>query len=269
VATVAGVLEPVSRRRFLGALAAAGLAACSSSRTPTGATSGASTASSAAGGATTSPATTATTPPTGPARFVDTGPAGRNQLALTFHTSGEPARFHELVDILAAGPTVMTTFVVGQWLDANLDLGAQLHAAGHELANHTYTHPAFATLDPTAMTDEIARCRAAIARVVPGGGQLFRPSGTADGTGTPPATVLAAAGAGGYPTVLGFDVDPLDYQDPGADAIVERTVGRLHDGAIVSLHFDHDGTIAALPRILTAIRQAGLTPVTASQLLSG
>jgi peptidoglycan/xylan/chitin deacetylase (PgdA/CDA1 family) len=246
------------------------VAACSS-----GGKGASSSGATTAGGSAspTSPASSAaaatTTVPTGPATFVDSGPATSHQVALTFHTSGDPARFKALTDVLTQRKTVMTAFIVGQWLDANLDLGRQLVDAGHELANHTYTHPAFASLAKADMADEIARCRAAIAHVVPDGGRLFRPSGTADGTGTPPDAVLAAAGDGGYHTVLGFDVDPLDYQDPGADAVVRRTVAGLHPGAIISLHFDHQGTIDALPRILDAINEQGLTPVTASQLLTG
>ncbi|MGI8661924.1 MAG: polysaccharide deacetylase family protein [Acidimicrobiales bacterium] len=257
----------LSRRAFLAGAAAIGLVACSGSSAPR-AESSSSTNGSSGPGTTSSGSATSSAAPSGPARFVETGPRGRNEVALTFHTSGDDARISELLDVLAAHKTVMTAFIVGQWLDANLELGRQLHEAGHELANHTYTHPSFATLKPTAMADEVARCRAAIAHIVPDGGVLFRPSGTADGTGTPPAAVLAAAGGGGYPTVLGFDVDPFDYQDPGADAVANRTIAGLHDGAIVSLHFDHPGTITALPRILDAVASAGLTPVTASKLLS-
>jgi peptidoglycan/xylan/chitin deacetylase (PgdA/CDA1 family) len=256
----------LTRRAFVAGSAAAALAACTSSSTTSSTTTSSRTAPRSSGETTTT-APIATTATRGPARFVDTGPVGRSEIALTFHTSGDAGRFHQLVDVLSTHEIVVTAFVVGEWLDANVDLGRQLVGAGHELANHTYTHPAYATLSASAMADEIARCRAAIARVSPGGGAFFRPSGTADGTGTPPSAVLAAAGDGGYATVLGFDVDPLDYQDPGADAVVTRTASGLHDGAIVSLHFDHAGTIDALPRILDAVAQRGLTPVTASQLL--
>ena len=270
MATVAWMSPDLSRRVFLAGAGAAALAACTStSGGGSAASSSTGSSAAAAGASTTLPATESSSPATGPARFVDAGPTGHQQIALTLHTSGDPTRFHEVVDILSARHVPITAFVVGQWLDANPDLGRQLHDAGHELANHTYTHPTFESLTPADMADEIARCRAAIARIVPGGGRLFRPSGTADGTGTPPAAVLAAAGDGGYPTVLGFDIDPLDYQDPGADAVAQRTISRLHDGAVVSLHFDHAGTITALPRILDAVASAGLTPVTASALLAG
>lgn len=258
----------VSRREFLTAgAAAAWLAACSdASPKPTAATSSGASAQTAASATGTS--AQATPPGGGPAAFVPSGRPGRKQVALTFHTAGTRARFRELVDALAARSTPITAFMVGQWLEANLDLGRQLRDAGHELANHTYTHPTFARLTPPEMSDEIARCRAVVAKINGDGGRWFRPSGTDDGVTPPSAAVLAAAGAGEYPTVVGYDIDSLDFKDPGADAVASRTIGSLHDGAIVSLHFDHQGTIDALPRILDAIAARGMKPVTLSTLLS-
>jgi len=57
--------------------------------------------------------------------------------------------------------------------------------------------------------------------------------------------VLEQAAKAGYSTVVGYDIDPHDYQDPGALAIVERVRAGLHPGAIVSLHTAHEGTVTA------------------------
>lgn len=264
----------VTRREFLAAGAAAvGLAACkdgSPKPDTAGSTpAGAATPAATTGASTASGAQALSTAASGaPAAFVSAGRPGQNQIALTFHTAGTSARFHALVNVLRARRTPITAFIVGKWLEANLDLGKQLRDAGHELANHTYTHPSFAKLTATEMADEIARCRAAVAKINGDGGRWFRPSGTDDGVTPPSSSVLAAAGAGEYPTVVGYDIDSLDFKDPGADAVVSRTVGLLHDGAIVSLHFDHQGTIDALPRILDATAARGLKPVTLSTLLA-
>jgi peptidoglycan/xylan/chitin deacetylase (PgdA/CDA1 family) len=117
------------------------------------------------------------------------------------------------------------------------------------------------------MTDEVVRCRDVIARLSGNGGSCFRPSGTADGTSTPAQSVLDVAGGAGYPVVLGFNVDPYDYQDPGADAVRSRTLAGLAPGAIVSLHFGHPGTISALPAILDGLESRSLEPVHVSTLL--
>jgi peptidoglycan/xylan/chitin deacetylase (PgdA/CDA1 family) len=256
----------VSRRQFLysGAVAVVGLsAACSDG--------------SAASGATTTPGATPRTasPPTAPpttvptaARFIASGPAEGKRVGLTFHTDGDLGLASQLLGVLADRQVQITAFIVGQWLEANPDWAKRLLDAGHELANHTYTHLTFADLPPDQMTTEITRCRDVLVRLTGSPGAFFRPSGTDDGTTAPSDLVLTRARDAGYATVLGFDIDPLDYQNPGADAVAQRTKDALHPGGIVSLHFGHPGTITALPAILDACDQQGLAPGTASSLLA-
>jgi peptidoglycan/xylan/chitin deacetylase (PgdA/CDA1 family) len=263
----------IDRRLFLTGSAIALLAAaCGSNSSASSPLAGRS--STATSAPPTSPPTTpaATTPPTtakptGPAEFIETGPTTPPRVALTFHTDGDLALVDQLLDVLSSRKTPITAFIVGQWLDANPTYAKRLVDGGHELANHTYTHPSFASLSPAAMADEITHCRDVIARLTGSGGKFFRPSGTADGTQRPSDAVLAAAGTAGYPVVLGFDVDPLDYDQPGADVVVQRVLDRVKAGSIVSLHFGYAGTVTAVPKILDGLAQRQLTPVTASQLL--
>jgi peptidoglycan/xylan/chitin deacetylase (PgdA/CDA1 family) len=261
----------ISRRAFLEAGALAALAAVATA-CGGGGDSGAAPDVTAATAPATAPPTAApatTAPPApGPARFVDAGPANRNKVALTFHTDGDLTMAQQYLDVFAAHDVHVTCFIVGKWLDANQSWGPKLVAAGHELANHTYNHLTFASLSPAEMTDEIVRCRDLLVRLTGKPGKYFRPSGTDDGTTTPPAAVLDTAGATGYPTVLGFDVDPLDYTDPGSAVVVQRTLAAVKPGSVVSLHFNHAGTLAALPGILDGLAQKNLTPVTTAELLA-
>ncbi len=182
--------------------------------------------------------------------------------------SGDDGLITKLLDVLRASHVPVTAFMVGNWLDANHDLGARFVADGHEIANHTYMHLTFASLDQATMTSEVDRCRDVIQRLTGSGGTFFRPSGTANGTDTPAPAVLDTAGTAGYETVVGYDVDPADYRDPGATAVSRRTLAGVQPGSIVSLHFGHQGTIDAMPSILDGLRARGLTPVTMSALLA-
>jgi peptidoglycan/xylan/chitin deacetylase (PgdA/CDA1 family) len=262
----------VDRRTFLAAAAAGVVAiACSDGGNSSSARTATTATPPTSGGTSPPPSSTSpsrTTAPPSRAQFVDQGPHGANRVALTFHTNGDLGLAQQLLDTVAARNVVITAFIVGEWLEANPSWGKKLLDGGHELANHTYTHPNFYSLSPDAMRDEIMRCRDVIARVTDVAPTFFRPSGTDDGTASPPEVVLDIAGALGYHTVLGFDVDPLDYQDPGADAVAQRTLATVSPGAIVSMHFGHAGTVAALPTILDGLARKNLTPVTASRLLA-
>ena len=188
-------------------------------------------------------------------------------MALTFHTNGDLKLAQQLLDIVKEHQVPITCFVIGNWLDANPSWGAKLRDAGHELANHTYTHPDFTKLSPGAMLSEITKCRDVLRKHAGDGGRFFRPSGTDDGTVDPGPTIAAAAGQAGYPLVAGFDVDPYDYKDPGAATVTSRTLAAAAPGSIISLHFGHAGTVAALPDILDGLASKQLTPVTLSRLV--
>lgn len=196
------------------------------------------------------------------------GPEGSDKVALTFHTNGDLKLAQKILDAFRdAGGAVFTSFIVGNWLTANPSWAAKLSDAGHELANHTFSHPDFAKLAPKAMAGEITKCRDVIAKLHGDGGRYFRPSGTDDGLATPSDAILRVAGDAGYDTVLGWDDEPFDYKDPGRDAVVSRVLDQLQGGSIVSLHFGHQGTVDALPAILDGVRTKGFTTATVSTLL--
>ena len=200
----------------------------------------------------------------GRAAFVQRGPGVRPEVALTFHTNGEPALVTRLLDRLAARRVPITAFVIGDWLDEHPDLARRLVADGHEPANHSWSHPAMAELDRAAIRDEIERCAVVLQRLTGSRGEWFRPSAmdVADDD------VRLAAADAGYATVIGFSLDSRDHTDPGAAAVVEAVTSTIAAGDIVSLHFDHPGTISAIDPIVDHLERVGLRPVTVSRLLA-
>ena len=190
----------------------------------------------------------------GPARFVDSGPRSEAVCALTFHGSGELSLTNQMLDHLRRLGAPVTVFAVGSWLDANPGVARQILDAGHALANHTYTHPPLGQVDRAGVASEITRCRDVLVRLTGGSGGWFRPSGV-----DVPSTLMLE--------VVGFDVDPHDYQDPGVDAIVARTAASLRAGSIVSLHLGHAGTVAAIDRLVGLAHARGLRPVLVRDLI--
>lgn len=80
--------------------------------------------------------------------------------------------------------------------------------------------------------------------------------------------VASVARRVGYPHVLSYDVDSLDYTSPGAAAVTRQVTGGIRNGSVVSLHFGYADTVAALPAVLEEIGRRGLRAVTTTELLS-
>ena len=249
----------MSRRVFLaGAASLAAVAACGRGRR----------AALAPSSSTTTTATPAAPPPSsdvsdGVARFVPNGPRNGTAVALTFHGSGDHGLALELLAAAAKARAPITVFAVGRWLDEQPDMARRILDGGHELANHTYTHPALGRVDRAGVASEIRRCRDVLARLTGTGGRWFRPSGI----DRPTDVMLEETAAAGYAVSVGFDVDPHDYQDPGPPAVVSRVLATVQPGSIVSLHFGHAGTVTAFPAIVSAVRDRGLEPVLVKDLL--
>ena len=199
----------------------------------------------------------------GPATYVTSGPPEGNTVALTFHLGGDPALVGELLDLLKTSGVTSTLFAIGDWLTTNPALGHRAVDDGHELGNHTKSHKSMLKLSRADVHAEIVGGGEALIPFIGSIGKWFRPSGT----DVPSAVILEEAGAAGYAVSVGYDIDSLDYQEPGAAAVVARVKKQLHAGAIVSLHFGHRDTIDALPRILDLLTANGLTNTTVTGLL--
>jgi len=198
-----------------------------------------------------------------PARYVSSGPPGSDGVALTFHLSGDPAVVTRLLALLHERKVAITAFVVGKWLSANPAFATRLRADGHDIGNHTYNHLSMGRLGRSQTASEIGRGAAVLRERTGDIGRWFRPSGIA----VPTPTILTEAGRVGYPVSVGYSIDSLDFEDPGAAAVRANVARDLRGGAVVSLHFGHAGTIEALPGILADLAQRRLRPVTLSELL--
>ncbi|WNI15285.1 polysaccharide deacetylase family protein [Actinacidiphila sp. ITFR-21] len=195
---------------------------------------------------------------------VEHGPRDRPRVALTFHGQGEPALATALLTAAEQAGARITVLAVGSWLDAYPRLARRILDGGHELGNHTQTHRDIGAMDTAAATAEIEGCARRLRALTGSPGRWFRPSRARL---TTPLVVRLAQRAG-YPHLLSYDVDPLDYTDPGADRIRAETARLAGNGSVVSLHFGHAGTVAALPGILDDLHRRGLRAVTTSELLA-
>jgi peptidoglycan/xylan/chitin deacetylase (PgdA/CDA1 family) len=168
-----------------------------------------------------------------------------------------------LTEAERAGAQV-TVLAVGTWLVQYPRMARRILRGGHDLGNHTMHHLDIAAMNAQGAYAEIAECARRLHALTGSIGRWFRPSQTHYAT----PLIEREARKIGYPTCVSYDVDSLDYTDPGPDAVVANVLGAVRPGSIISMHLGHPGTVTALPAILRALAKRGLRPVTLTELLA-
>ncbi|ATL30619.1 polysaccharide deacetylase family protein [Streptomyces formicae] len=192
------------------------------------------------------------------------GPRTRPRVALTFHGQGDPATAKALLDQAEKAGARITVLAVGSWLDEHPELARRILEGGHDLGNHTHHHLDVNDMSEADAYAEITGCADRLRRLTGSIGTWFRPSRTQ--TATP--LVARLARRAGYPHVLSYDVDSLDFTSPGAPAVTRKIAAEIRPGSVVSLHFGYADTVAALPAVLQELERRGLRAVTTTELLT-
>lgn len=188
------------------------------------------------------------------------------RIALSFDDGPQatPA-FDTLLAVLARHGAHATFFVIGRELAAHPELGRRLLAAGHELGNHTWSHPHLDSIPPDSARAEIARTDSLLRALGQRGRPLLRPPYGAIGER------LLDELRRRHRTVALFDVDP-SYDFPSltsADSVVARTVNWLGPGSILVMHpwYEPRDTAAAMVEpVVSWLGRLGYRVVTVSEL---
>ncbi|MFD9792568.1 polysaccharide deacetylase family protein [Streptomyces sp. NPDC059070] len=228
----------------------------------------ATTARSATPAASARPGTARTAPaprafPGQPAQIAG-GPRDRPRVALTFHGQGDPRQATALLAEAERAGARVTVLAVGSWLDEHPGMARRVLDGGHDLGNHTQRHIDIGALPEAEAYAEITGCADRLRRLTGSIGSWFRPSRAQYAT----PLVQRLARRAGYPHVLSYDVDSLDFTSPGASAVTRNVTGRIRNGSVVSLHFGYADTVAALPVLLAELDRRGLRAVTTTELLT-
>jgi len=179
--------------------------------------------------------------------------SGYKVVALTFDDGPAPGETEQVLDILKRHNARATFFVVGKLVAQRPDLVRRVHAEGHVIGNHTYTHPHMTSLTPAAQYEEIRRTEEAIVAAGVPEPTLFRPPYADTSRGVyDQATSLGESSAE-------WNADPSDYATPtpAADDVKRRVLDSLRPGAIYVLHDHSEATQVALPEIIRVIRERG------------
>ncbi len=186
----------------------------------------------------------------------------RGYCALTFDDGPDRIKDNRIMDILRAEGVPATFFVLGNKLKGAEATIARMLAEGHEVGNHSWSHPQLTKLSAAKARSQIERTSRALERlgaVV----RVFRPP-----YGDQNKRVRQIGQDLGMRSML-WDVDSLDWKVRRAASIRAEIDDTADRGSVILMHSHVNGTVEALPQIINDLRAKGCQFVTASQWFDG
>ncbi|MEE1013792.1 MAG: polysaccharide deacetylase family protein [Clostridia bacterium] len=182
-------------------------------------------------------------------------------LSISFDAAWGADDTMNLIDILGKYDVKATFFVVGSWVDEFPDAVKALSDAGHEIMNHSNSHPHMTQISKEKMKEEVETCNQKIEAITGRKPNLFRaPYGDYNND-----VVQAVRECGSY--TIQWDVDSLDWKNLSAQEITKRVTEKVKPGSIVLFHNAALHTPEALPGIIEKIQSDGYKFVPISELI--
>ena len=184
-------------------------------------------------------------------------------IAMTFDDGPSEKLTPGLLDILAQHHIHATFFVIGKNAAEYPEILQRAVREGHEIGNHSWSHPAFGKMRDESVRNELQKTDDAIRAAIGTRPVLMRP---------PYGSISARQkhwiySEFGYRTIL-WDVDPLDWKRPGSAVVTSRIVRETRPGSIILSHDIHPGTIKAMPATFDQLQAKGFKFVTVSELIA-
>src|SRR3989475_9236993 len=183
-------------------------------------------------------------------------------VAMTFDDGPSATLTPKLLDLLAAHHIKATFFVIGENVAEHPEIVARAAREGHEIGNHSWSHPNFGKMSDQGVRSQLQRTDDAIKSATGKRPTLMRP---------PYGSITAREKRWihdefGYQIIL-WDVDPLDWKRPGPAGVRNRILKETRAGSIVLSHDIHPGTIEAMPSTFDQLEAKGFKFVTVSELI--
>lgn len=185
----------------------------------------------------------------------------KKQVAISFDAAWGDEQTHKLLDILKKYKVKSTFFLVGDWVDKYPDDVKGIHKAGHDIGNHSDTHPHLTQMSVDEQKKQIEDCNNKVKELTGERPKLFRPP-----YGDYNTTVVQSVKSLNMYCVQ-WDIDSLDWKDPTPAEMVDRIVPKLQNGSIILMHNGAKNTPEALPMIIEAVRDSGYEFVPLSKLV--
>ncbi|MDQ6596973.1 hypothetical protein E2K98_00810 [Bacillus salipaludis] len=152
-------------------------------------------------------------------------------------------------------------FLEGNWVKKNPDLAKMIVDAGHEVGNHSYSHPDMKRLTASQTRVEMIKANEVIEAATGKVCKWFAPP-----SGSYRNETVTVANQLKMKTVM-WTVDTVDWQKPTPDALINRVISKVDNGSMILMH-PTESTAKSLDRLITLIEKKNLTIGTVSELMS-
>ena len=185
------------------------------------------------------------------------------QVSVSFDAAWGADDTDELLRILKENGVKATFFLCGYWVEKYPEEVKKIAAEGHDLGNHSATHPHMSRISSEEIAQELQKCHENVKKLTGGEMELFRPP-----FGEYDNHVIETAEQNGYYTIQ-WDVDSLDWKEQGAEVEIRQVLEHKHlgNGSIILFHNDAKYTPKVLDTILKGIKEKGFEIVPISQLI--
>ncbi|TWH48652.1 polysaccharide deacetylase family protein [Sporomusa sp. KB1] len=188
------------------------------------------------------------------------GNPSQPQIALACNVFWGEEYLPDMLKTLDENNIHITFFIGGSWANKYPEVLKDMANRGHELGNHTYSHPHPNNLSKEKNKEQIVKTEELVNSVTGIKTNLYAPP-----YGEYNNTVLLAAQELDYTTIM-WSIDTIDWKRPPPEVITERVLKKLHNGAIILMH-PTAPTAKALPGLIAEIKKRGYTITTVSDIL--
>ncbi len=185
--------------------------------------------------------------PCGPSDCAPSG-GGGGVVYLTFD-DGPSSYTNAVLDVLGRHGAKATFFVIGSSVDGRRSTTAAIRQRGHEIGNHTWSHPDLTSLSDSGVRDQLLRTDDVITAATGRGSDCVRPPG-----GSISSRVRSIISSLGMRTVM-WSIDTLDWSDSATVSSIKRQLDKAQDGSIIVLHDgggNQSATVQAVDQWLSA-----------------
>ncbi|MFY0758995.1 polysaccharide deacetylase family protein [Metabacillus dongyingensis] len=165
-----------------------------------------------------------------------------------------------MLEVLDKHGVKATFFLEGRWAKENPALVKTIKGAGHEIGNHSYSHPDMARITTDQIRKQIGSTNDIIKEITGAAPVWFAPP-----SGSFRQDVITVADEFKMETVL-WSVDTIDWQKPEPGVLVERVLKKVHNGAMILMH-PTDSSSRSLETLIQSIKQKGYSFGSVSMLL--